>query len=156
MCNANNFISSVQTLGIRIRITGYSFRKALESFLHQGKRQHLFFLCANHPFQSIWSRKNFINSFSNFFRIVQNHLKREKTQKSFFPFTPRIPPGSGSGSAWRFLSGSAKKMRIRNPAWRSSRQEIDLEKALLDRIESWDVASTPKLKVRSQEKRKLR
>ena len=46
MCNANNFISSVQTSGIRIRITGYSFRKALEtkeknlleSFLHQGKK----------------------------------------------------------------------------------------------------------------------
>jgi len=31
MSNANNFISSVQTSGIRIRITGYSFRKALET-----------------------------------------------------------------------------------------------------------------------------
>ena len=31
MCNGNNFISSVQTSGFRIRITGYSFRKALEA-----------------------------------------------------------------------------------------------------------------------------
>ena len=53
MCNANNFISSVQTSGIRIRITGYSFRKALEtekkntleSFLHQGKKAIYVFLC---------------------------------------------------------------------------------------------------------------
>ena len=42
MCNASNFIYSVQTSGIMIRITGYSFRKALgtekkmlESFLHR-------------------------------------------------------------------------------------------------------------------------
>ena len=48
MCNANNFISSVQTSGIRIRITGYSFRKALETekkcwyhFYIRGKRQHI-------------------------------------------------------------------------------------------------------------------
>ena len=70
MCNANNFISSVQTSEIRIRITGYSFRKALEteknmlaSYLHQGKKATYVF-CVNHPFQAIWNRKNFINSFS--------------------------------------------------------------------------------------------
>ena len=59
-------------------------------------------------------------------RIIWNVKKTKKN--SFFPFTPsplpRIPPGSGagagSGSAWRFLpgSGSAKKMRIRNPGMR--------------------------------------
>ena len=53
MCNANNFISSVQTSEIRIRITGYSFRKALETekkekicwnhFNIRGKRQNVFF-----------------------------------------------------------------------------------------------------------------
>ena len=53
MFNANNLIFSVQTSGIRIRSTGYSFRKVLEtekniymleSFLRQGKRQHMFFV----------------------------------------------------------------------------------------------------------------
>ena len=85
---------SVQTSGIRIRFTGYSFRKALEteknmleSFLHQGKN-------------------------ATYVIFVQNHLKREKTQKKkiIFPFGP---PGfgTGSGSARRFLpgSGSPKK-----------------------------------------------
>ena len=49
--------------------------------------------------------------------VVKNHLKREKNSKKKIIFSlyhhplPRIPPGSGSGSAWRFLpgSGSAKK-----------------------------------------------
>ena len=74
MCNANNFISSVQTSGIRIRITGYSFTKALEtgkkmleSFLHRGKKATYVF-CVNHPFQAIWSRKNFHKFFFNFFK----------------------------------------------------------------------------------------
>ena len=50
MFNANNSISSVQTPGIGIRITGYSFRKTLEteqknmleSFIHQGKKAMFF------------------------------------------------------------------------------------------------------------------
>ena len=39
-------------------------KNKLESFLHQGKRQHMFF-CVNHPFQAIWSRQNFHNFFSS-------------------------------------------------------------------------------------------
>ena len=75
MCNANNLISSVRTSGIRIRITGYSFRKSLEteknmleSFLHQGKN-------------------------ATYVIFVQNHLKREKTQKKK-SFSPLAPPDS--------------------------------------------------------------
>ena len=50
MCNANNFISSVQTSGIRIKITGYSFRKALETEkkyvgIFFTSEKHMFFLC---------------------------------------------------------------------------------------------------------------
>ena len=86
MCNANNFISSVrvQTSGIRIRITGYSFRKSLETekkiswnyFYIRGKRQHMFF-CVNHLFQAIWSRRKiFINSFSNLVKCCSDSSEK--------------------------------------------------------------------------------
>ena len=74
MCNANNFVSSVQTSGIRVRITGYSFRKTLETkkkyagiILHQGKKAtHVFFVLINR-FRQFGAEKIFINSFSKFF-----------------------------------------------------------------------------------------
>ena len=108
------FVSSVKTSGIRIRITGYSFRKALEtekknmleSFYIRGKRQHMFFVLIDR-FRQFGAENFFINSFSIFFKVVKNHLKREKNH--FFPLPSRIPPGSGSRSA--------KKMRIRNPVF---------------------------------------
>ena len=67
-------------------------------------------------------------------RIIWN-VKKTQKKNSFFPFTPsplpRIPPGSGSGPASKFLPGSGsgsakKKMRIRNPVYYSiyqSRQQ---------------------------------
>ena len=45
-----------------------------------------------------------------FFRVVKKHLERESQFFfKFFPFTPRILPGSES--AWRFLPGFAKKKK---------------------------------------------
>ena len=78
----------------------------LASFLHQGKKATYFF-CVNHPFQAIWSRKNF---FFNFFKVVQNHLKREKTKKNHFF---HLPPDTRMKIFTRIRI--RKKMRIRNP-----------------------------------------
>ena len=53
----------------------------LESFLHQGKKATYVF-CVNHPFQAIWSRKNFHKFFFKFcsklFRIIWNIIKTFK------------------------------------------------------------------------------
>ena len=63
-------------------------------------------------------------------RIICNVKKTQKN--SFFPFTPsplpRIPPGSGSGSARRFLpgSGSAKKNADPKPCYLSFNYLIQL------------------------------
>ena len=104
MYNANNFISSVQTSGIRIRITGYSFRKAmetekniyiymLESFLNQWKKTSYVF-CVNHPFQAIWSR--FFKSCSESFLWT--------VKKNLFLYRPDPDP---------------QKKRIQNTAYNS-------------------------------------
>ena len=88
MCNENNFISSVQTSGIRIRIKGYCFRKALETeekgiIFTSGKKGNICFFVLMIRFRQFGAEKFFINSFSIFFKVVQNHLKRKKNH--FFP-----------------------------------------------------------------------
>ena len=43
-------------------------------------------------FSQFGTEKNFINSFSNFLKVVQNHRKREKTKKNhFFPYPRGYP-----------------------------------------------------------------
>ena len=107
MCNANNFISSVQTSRIRIRITGYSFRKALET--EKKKYAEIIFTSGeegNIRFFCVWIirfRQFGAKMFLKVVRIIWNEKKLKKNH--FFSFN------LGSGSAWRFLpgSGSAKK-----------------------------------------------
>ena len=125
MCNTKNLISSVQTSGIRIRITGYSFRKALEteknmleSFLHLRKRQHIFF-CVNHQFQAIWSRK----FFCTYIYCSESSETWKKTKKKN-PFSPRIR--------------IRKKMRIRNTVTnvnRSRKEYLDIIRVRL--LNAW-------------------
>ena len=121
MCNANNFISSVQTSGIRIRSTGYSFKKALETkkiktkicwhhFYLKGKKATYVFFVLIIRFREFGDENNTV-----IFQIISkfeqpNHLKHEKTKKKtnifslYPPDTPRIQirsarwflPGSGS------------------------------------------------------------
>ena len=81
MCNANNFITSVhsfrlQKSGLGSQDKPWKLKKnLLESFLHQGKKAtYVFFV--NHPFQVIWSRKNFFfKIFLKLFRIIWNSKK---------------------------------------------------------------------------------
>ena len=117
MCKANNFISSVQTSGIRIRITGYSFRKALETeknlcwnhFYIGGKRQHMFFFVFIKRFRQFGAEKNFINSFSNFLKSCSESTETwKKTQQKNHFFS--LPRGSVSAKKcesetlqWRLL-----------------------------------------------------
>ena len=100
MSNANNFISSVQTPGIRIRITGYSLGKPwklkkkkknmLELFLYQGKKATYVFFVLIIRFRQFGA--DFFSS--NYLKVVRNYLKCEKNflKNHFFLLLP--VPGS--------------------------------------------------------------
>ena len=137
MCNANNFISSVQTSGIRIRSTGYSFKKALETkkiktkicwhhFYLKGKKATYVFFVLIIRFREFGDENNTV-----IFQIISkfeqpNHLKHEKTKKNptFFPFTPRIPPESRSDQHDDFCPDpDPQKMRIRNTAFYADEED---------------------------------
>ena len=102
MCNANNFISSVQTSGIRIRIriTKYSFKKALNkkicwNHFYQGKRQNMFFFVLIIHFRQFGAEKH-EKKFSQFF--FQNFFEScskssemwKKNKKIIFSLCPQI------------------------------------------------------------------
>ena len=60
----------------------------LESFYIRGKRQHMFFVLINR-FRQFGAENFFINSFSIFFKVVKNHLKRENNL-IFFSFFQKM------------------------------------------------------------------
>ena len=63
-------------------------------FYTRGKRQHMFFCVLIFRFRQFGAEKNFINSLSFFFKVVKNHLKREKKKLKkchFFPLSPNAP-----------------------------------------------------------------
>ena len=65
-----NFISSVQTSRIRIRITGYSFKNMLASFLQQGKKATYAFVLIIR-FRQFGAENFFINSFQFFLKLFR-------------------------------------------------------------------------------------
>ena len=82
--------------GIRIRITGYSFKKSwkltknmLESFLHQGKKATYSISVLIIRFRQFGTERKNSNFFESFSESSETR-KNLKRKKSFFPLSPKI------------------------------------------------------------------